>query len=111
MQWFLSLPASLQALLVSAFMYAMTALGAACVFFSKKPNAAALTLCAGFAAGIMIAASFFSLLLPALEYDSVLPNFVTVTIGFLLGGAFIIVSDLVFTRKGERFNGLGGASR
>ena len=43
MQWFLSLPASLQALLVSAFMYAMTALGAACVFFSKKPNAAVMT--------------------------------------------------------------------
>ena len=108
MQWFLSLPASLQALLVSIFMYAMTALGAACVFFSKKPNAAVLTLCAGFAAGIMIAASFFSLLLPALGYDSVLPNFATVTIGFLLGGAFIIVSDLVFTRKGEHFKGLGG---
>ncbi len=108
MLWFTSLAAYEQALLASAFMYTMTALGAACVFFSKKPNPAVMTVLAGLAAGIMIAASFFSLLLPALEYDSVLPNFVTVTCGFLLGGAFIIVSDFVFTRKKARFESLGG---
>lgn len=108
MHWFTSLSACEQALLASAFMYAMTALGAACVFFSKKPNAAVMTALTGFAAGIMIAASFFSLLLPALGYDSVLPSFATVTIGFLLGGAFIILSDLVFTRKQARFRKMGG---
>ncbi len=108
MLWFSSLAPYQQALLASAFMYAMTALGAACVFFSKRPSAAVMTLFSAFAAGIMIAASFFSLLLPALEYDSVLPSFATVTIGFLLGGAFIILSDLFFSRRQKGFAALGG---
>lgn len=61
MQWFLSLGAVWQALIASLFMYAMTALGASFVLFSKKINQTFLTAATGAAAGIMIAASFFSL--------------------------------------------------
>ncbi len=107
MQWFLSLSPVLQALLVSLVMYLMTALGAASVFLSRRGEGAFSALSTGAAAGIMIAASFFSLLLPAMEYPSALPPYLTVTLGFLLGGAFIILSDLALSRSHLRFRRLG----
>ncbi len=107
MQWFLSLGAVWQALLASLIMYAMTALGASFVFFSKKINKTVITALTGGAAGIMIAASFFSLLLPAIEYETSLPSFVTATVGFLLGGAFVIVCDLILSRRSFNFHGMG----
>ena len=107
MQWFASLEAWQQALLASLMMYAMTALGASFVFFSKKLNGTFITLLTGVAAGIMIAASFFSLLLPAIEQESSLPPYLTVTIGFALGGAFIVLSDLALSRSKFEFKGVG----
>ena len=107
MQWFTGLDAWVQALLASLMMYVMTTLGAACVFFSKKVNAALLTALTGLAAGIMIAASFFSLLLPAIEQESVLPAYATVTIGFALGGALIVLSDLALSRSKLSFHSIG----
>ena len=98
MQWFFSLGPVVQALLLSLVMYSLTSIGALFVFFSKKINENILTALTGAAAGIMIAASFFSLLLPAIEYESTLPSFVTVTLGFFLGGAFIILSDHALSR-------------
>ncbi len=107
MQWFLSLGAVWQALIASLFMYAMTALGASFVLFSKKINQTFLTAAAGAAAGIMIAASFFSLLLPAMEYQTSIPTYVTVTLGFFLGGAFIVCSDFALSRSQLKFRGIG----
>lgn len=106
MQWFTALEAWQQALLASLIMYAMTALGASFVFFSKKLNQTFLTALTGAAAGIMIAASFFSLLLPAIEYESTLPSYLTATLGFLLGGVFIVASDLALSHTRFRFKGL-----
>ena len=79
MQWFTQLDTVWQALLASLLMYTMTALGASLVFFSKKLSPRALTVLTSMAAGIMIAASFFSLLLPATEYEGALPSYATVT--------------------------------
>ena len=107
MQFFLTLHPVLQAFLLSLFMYAMTACGALFVFFSKKINNRILTALTGAAAGIMIAASFFSLLLPAIEYESALPSYVTVTLGFLLGGAFIVFSDVALSRSKRVFHRSG----
>lgn len=107
MQWFTSLEPAYQALLASLFMYAMTTLGASFVFFSKKINKILLTALTGAAAGIMIAASFFSLLLPAIEYETALPSFVTVTLGFFLGGAFIVCSDLALSHSEISFKSIG----
>lgn len=98
MQWFLQLNSIMQAFFGSLFMYFMTTLGASLIFFSKKVNGVFLTVMMGGAAGIMIAASFFSLLLPAIEYQSVLPVYIVVTIGFLLGGFFISGSDLLLDK-------------
>ncbi len=107
MQWFLSANAVLQAFLVSLFMYLMTALGALAVFFSRKQGGRLLVFLTGFAAGIMIAASFFSLLLPAIGYQTALPSYLTVTLGFLLGGGFIVLSDLALSRSKLRFSRMG----
>lgn len=100
MIWFSTLQPWLQALIATIFTYLMTAAGASIVFFSKKFNKRVLTLMMGLASGIMIAASFFSLMLPAIEHCENL-NYnpaVILTIGFLLGGAFIVLSD-IFIQK------------
>ncbi len=107
MQWFMSLFPWEQALLASLMLFSLTTLGALFVFFSKGVKPSVLTLLNGSAAGIMIAASFFSLLLPALEYESVLPSYATVTLGFFLGGAFIIVSDLLLGKRKKKSTRFG----
>ncbi len=103
MQFFFLLHPVLQALFASLLMFLLTALGALTVFASKKMPSSLLTLLTGAAAGIMIAASFFSLLLPALDYRGALPSAVTVTLGFALGGAFILLSDRILTRTQQKF--------
>lgn len=94
------LPLWVQALFATLFTYAMTAAGAAFVFLSKNFNKKILTVMMGLAAGIMIAASFFSLLLPAkerCEASGQNPAFI-LTVGFLAGGAFIVLSDILLGR-------------
>ena len=107
MQWFTALDAWVQALLASLMMYLMTTLGASLVFFSKKINETLQVVLTSLAAGIMIAACFFSLLLPAIESESALPSYLTVTIGFALGGAFIILSDVILSRSKCSFRSIG----
>ena len=82
----------------------VTALGAATVAFFKSPNQKAMNLMLGFASGVMIAASFWSLLQPAIERAetaSTLPAYVVATTGFLLGALFMWGSDKIvsFARK------------
>lgn len=82
----------------------VTALGAATVVFFKEPDQSALNLMLGFASGVMIAASFWSLLQPAIERAeqvSSLPAYFVATAGFLLGAVFMWVSDKAvnFARK------------
>nr|WP_019177439.1 ZIP family metal transporter [Methanomassiliicoccus luminyensis] len=76
------------ALLASLFTWGMTALGAAAVFLVRDMNRRKLDIMLGFAAGVMIAASFWSLLLPALEMTGAegFQACVPVVIGFLAGG-------------------------
>ena len=63
-------PPVVQALFGTLFTYAVTALGAALVFFFKSINKKVLDTMLGFASGVMIAASFFSLIAPAIEMSS-----------------------------------------
>ena len=75
-----------------------TALGAFLVFFMKKDlNPKLEKILLGFAAGVMIAASVWSLLLPAIELSSDLGNlsFLPAAVGFLLGIAFLLVLDTI----------------
>jgi ZIP family zinc transporter len=65
--WLSNLSPVLQALLATCFTWLMTAAGAAGVFFFKSVNRQVLDGMLGFAAGVMIAASYWSLLAPAIE--------------------------------------------
>ncbi len=78
----------------------VTALGAAMVVFFKSPNPKGLNTMLGFASGVMIAASFWSLLQPAIERAEAaggLPAYFVATVGFLCGAVFMWVSDKVVT--------------
>ena len=95
------------ALLATLFTWCMTALGAATVIFFKTTSPRLLNLMLGFAAGIMIAASFWSLLSPAVEraegFGS--PAWLVCTVGFLCGAVFIWGSDKVVTNARRKFKG------
>ena len=78
----------------------VTALGAAIVLFIKKTDIKFLNLMLGFSSGVMIAASFWSLLQPAIEKaekTAGIPAYLVATIGFLSGALFMWVSDKVVT--------------
>jgi zinc transporter, ZIP family len=97
LEWFMDLNAILQALIGTLFTWFMTALGAAVVFVFKTVNRKVLDGMLGFAAGVMIAASFWSLLAPAIEMaeESSLPSWFPATVGFLMGGLFLWIVDRV----------------
>ena len=73
-----------------------TSLGAACVFFLKRSLSDAVQRSlTGFAAGVMVAASIWSLLIPAIEQSSAMGNwsFVPAALGFWAGMLFLIALD------------------
>ena len=87
-----------QALVATLFTWGVTALGASLVFFFKTFNQKILDAMMGFAAGVMIAASFWSLLAPAIEMSeevSNLPNWLPALIGFMSGGLFLAAIDKI----------------
>jgi zinc transporter, ZIP family len=92
-----SLHPVLQAFLATCFTWGMTALGAALVFLTKNFSRKVLDGLLGFAAGVMIAASFWSLLSPALEMSQnrPYPEWLPAAIGFILGGIFLRAIDAV----------------
>ncbi len=97
MSTFSTLNPIVQALLATLFTYGMTAAGAAMVFLTKNVSRSLLNAMLGFAAGVMIAASFWSLLAPAIEMSegTGVPGWIPATVGFLLGGAFLWVVDRI----------------
>jgi ZIP family zinc transporter len=96
-EWFAALGPVTQALLATTFTWFVTALGASAVFFFTTINRTLLDGMLGFAAGVMIAASFWSLLAPAIEMaeGGSLPSWIPATVGFLLGGGFLWVIDRI----------------
>lgn len=87
----------LQALIATLFTYLVTALGASLVFFIKKANYTLLDCLLGFGAGVMIAASFWSLLSPAILLAEELGynQWLLPSIGFICGGLLIIISSKI----------------
>ncbi len=82
-----------QALIATLFTWLVTGLGASLIFFTKKVNQKMLDGMLGLAAGVMIAASFWSLLAPAIEMSG--GDWIPATIGFLAGGAFLYLLDKI----------------
>ncbi len=94
---FVDLSPILQSLLATSFTWFVTAVGAALVFLLKGMNRKIFDGMLGFAAGVMLAASYWSLLSPAIELSAKqeLIPWIPVAIGFLLGGIFIKVIDKI----------------
>jgi len=87
----------LLALFATLFTWGLTASGASLVFFFKSINTKILNAMLGFAAGVMIAASFWSLLKPAIEMSEASGKIAwfPALIGFLAGGAFLLLIDKI----------------
>ena len=97
LDWFMSLNPVVQALIGTLFTWGLTAAGAALVYFFKTINRNVFNLMLGFASGVMIAASYWSLLAPAIAMaaESSLPGWVPAATGFLLGGIFLRGIDAI----------------
>lgn len=103
-QWFSSLDHSLQALFATLFTWGVTALGASLVIFFKHIHKNVMDAMLGLAAGVMIAASFWSLLLPAAEMARTLgfSSCAVLICGFLSGGILLFIGDKAFSLAEKR---------
>lgn len=97
MEWFITQGPVIQATLAGLFTWGMTALGASAVIFFKTINKKALNAMLGFAAGVMIAASFWSLLAPAIEMaeGGPVPAWLVPAIGFFFGALVLLIMDRI----------------
>ena len=93
--WFRELSPLVQSLLAGGFTWSVTALGAALVFLTRRVNQRLLDVMMGFAAGVMTAASFWSLLAPSIEMAAAQGTLIWLppAAGFLLGGLFLRGAD------------------
>ena len=107
--FFIKLNPVWQALIAGMGTFLVTSIGAAVVFFFKKVNKNFLDGMLGFSAGVMIAASFFSLLNPALKLAEYINNmpWIIVTLGFFTGGIFLFFGDKIFSKQITRTNKRG----
>ena len=95
----------LYALFATLGTWAVNSLGAATVLFFKSPREKTLNLLLGFASGVMIAASFWSLLEPSIELaekQGSVPPYIPATLGFLFGAGFMWLSDKIVTFSRRR---------
>lgn len=99
--WFSQLEPVYQGLYATLFTYGITVLGASLVFFFKEVSQEILDVMMGFAAGVMIAASYWSLLNPAIQLSEQLGKnpVLPVALGFICGGMFIMLSDVCLMGK------------
>ena len=101
--WFIDQNPILQALLAGLFTWVVTAIGSGLVFFFNSSNRKVLDISLGFTGGVMIAASFWSLLAPSIEYVEMqkelgltnMPTWLAPTIGFFLGALFLFALDKI----------------
>jgi ZIP family zinc transporter len=102
-QWFIEQSSVIQALIAGLFTWGLTAIGAGLVFFFSASNRKILDISLGFTGGVMIAASFWSLLSPAIEYVEMqnemglsnTPSWIAPAIGFFLGALFLFGLDKI----------------
>ena len=98
-EFYINLNPILQALIACIFTFSITALGAGLVIFFKNINKNILDAMLGSAAGVMIAASFWSLLSPAISLAETLKMNIILVIAtsFISGGLLLFVGDKIFS--------------
>ena len=108
-EWFIGLSPVVQATLAGIITWLMTALGSSVVFLFHEVNEKLLAIMNAFAAGVMVAASFWSLLAPSITYAEMdgygFWSFVPAVVGFLIGGVFLRVVDGVVPHIHKRASG------
>jgi ZIP family zinc transporter len=95
-QWLGAINPILAALVATIFTWLITALGASLVFFFKTISRKTFDTLLGFAGGVMVAASFWSLLNPSIQLsERLFPNMIWMpaAVGFLSGGLFLFTID------------------
>lgn len=99
-EFFSNLNPVLQALLATLMTYGFTMAGSALVFFFKKTNRNVMDTMLGLAGGVMIAASFFSLISPAIDRAEELGQipWLVVSVGFFLGGVLLFIADKISSK-------------
>lgn len=104
--WFSNLSHVSQALIAALFTWSVTMLGAAIVFFFKEVRKSIMDALLGFSAGVMISASFWSLLSPSIELANSLnmTAWVVAVSGFLAGGLLLFIGDKVFNHFSSKSN-------
>jgi ZIP family zinc transporter len=98
LNYFMGLSLPIMSLIATIFTWSITALGSAIVFFFKKINHNILDMMMSLSAGIMLAASYWSLLEPAIEkakFNGSCP-WLVVLIGFIIGSVFLFLGDKLF---------------
>lgn len=103
--FFINLNPIWQALIATMFTYGFTVLGSALVFPFRNVKRSIMDAMLGMAGGLMIAASFFSLLNPAIETSDNLGqiSWLVVSIGFLLGGLLLFITDKISSRVLDKY--------
>lgn len=111
MNWFENLNLVTQTLIATAFTWGVTALGALLVCFFKEINKKVLDTILGFSAGVMIAASFWSLIAPAIDLSLELGyiQWLLPATGFIAGGLFVLLSDKFLDKVLRNKKSLKGA--
>ena len=99
-RWFISLNYIEEALIATLFTYFLTALGSSIVFIFKEIKKDIMYIMLSMASGIMIAASYFSLLSPAIESSNNLSlnTSLIITLGFISGGTLLLATDKVLNK-------------
>lgn len=112
MNWLENLNPVIQAFIATSFTWGITALGALVVCFFKEVNKKVLNTILGFSAGVMIAASFWSLLAPSIDLSFELGYIAWIlpALGFIVGGLFVLVSDRFLDRVLKNRKGLENAN-
>ena len=103
-EYFLQLNHVSQSLIATLFTWGVTALGASLVFLFKKVNKNIMDAMLGLAGGVMIAASFWSLLSPAIEMAENLKmiSWIVAFFGFFSGGLFLFIGDKIFDKLNNK---------
>lgn len=98
--WFINLDFAIQAFIATLFTWGLTSLGASVVFLFKNVGKTVMDAMLGLSAGVMLSATFFSLLSPAIEMASNLNliPWLIVSLGVLLGGLLLYIGDKIFDK-------------
>ena len=104
-EFFYNLNPVIQAFIATIFTWFITLLGAALVFFFKNVNKNIMDGMLGFSAGVMISASFWSLLSPAIDMaiNLNMTPWIVLFCGFFLGGMLLFISDKIFEYYDKKY--------